>query len=240
MLLILGIALLTIAAGAIGTITGFGTSTIMVPVLLLFLPLPQTLLLVGIIHFFADLWKIALFRQGVRWKLIFGFGIPGVALSFLGARLVFAFPEYALSRTLGALLILYVLFLFWKPQFKLHPSMPTAVSGGALSGFLAGIFGVGGAVRGAFLSAFDLPKAVYIATSGAIGIAIDASRLATYIAGGTRIGLPLQWGLLFFIPASYAGALLAQKIVGHIPQKRFRIVVAVFLLLVGVRLLFAP
>jgi hypothetical protein len=43
---ILYITLITILAGGVGTLTGFGTSTIMVPILLFFLPLPQTLFLV--------------------------------------------------------------------------------------------------------------------------------------------------------------------------------------------------
>ena len=46
----------------------------------------------------------------------------------------------------------------------------TALTGGALYGMSAGIFfGVGGAVRGAFLVTYDLPKEVYIFTAGAIG-----------------------------------------------------------------------
>lgn len=39
------IFLLTLLASIIGTLAGFGISTIMVPVLLIVLPLPQTLLL---------------------------------------------------------------------------------------------------------------------------------------------------------------------------------------------------
>jgi uncharacterized membrane protein YfcA len=42
------IAALTLVASAVGTLTGFGTSTIMVPVLASLLPVPQVLLLVGI------------------------------------------------------------------------------------------------------------------------------------------------------------------------------------------------
>ena len=45
---ILLLAVLTVVASAIGTITGFGTSTMMVPVLVAFFPLPQALLLVGV------------------------------------------------------------------------------------------------------------------------------------------------------------------------------------------------
>ena len=60
-------------------------------------------------------------------------------------------------------------------------------AGGASYGFLADIFGIGGAVRGMFLSAFGLPKAVYIAPSGAIALVIDTTWISTYVTGGTRL-----------------------------------------------------
>ncbi|MEX2054463.1 MAG: sulfite exporter TauE/SafE family protein [Candidatus Colwellbacteria bacterium] len=237
---IIYVTILTIIAGGIGTLTGFGTSTIMVPVLLLFFPLAPTLLLVGIIHWFGDIWKIVLFRQGVRWRLIMLFGVPGVLLTFLGARLVFSVSEILLSQVLGGFLIAYVAFLFSKPSFKFKQNALTATTGGALSGFFAGVFGVGGAIRGAFLSAFDLPKAVYIATAGAIGLAIDTVRIGTYITGGTILPQNLLWGLLLFIPASFVGAHFAKKIVDRIPQKQFRMIIALFLLVVGIKLLLFP
>ena len=197
------IALLTILASGIGTLSGFGTSTIMVPILLLYLPLPQTLLLVGIIHWFGDIWKLLLFRQGINWKLILIFGIPGIIATFIGARIIFSASETLLSQILGGFLISYVAFLFFKPSFKLKQSNNIAILGGALSGFFAGIFGVGGAIRSVFLTVFDLPKAVYIATAGAIAFAIDSTRLTTYIANGVRLDDMLLRGLLLFIPVSF-------------------------------------
>ena len=184
---IIAIAFLTVVASIVGTLSGFGTSSIMVPALLFFFPLPQTLLLAGITHWAVDVWKISFFRQGLRWRLIFLFGVPGVALTFLGARLVFSFPETLLSQILGGFLIAYVVYLFLNPSFKLPQNSATAVVGGGLSGFFAGIFGVGGAIRGAFLSAFNLQKAVYIATAGAIGFAVDATRVTTYVLGGASL-----------------------------------------------------
>lgn len=234
------ITILTVLAGGIGTLTGFGTSTIMVPVLLLFLPLPQTLLLVGIVHWFGDIWKLALFRQGIRWKLLLGFGVPGIIASFLGASLSFSAPETLLSRILGGFLIAYVVFIFANPSFRLKQNNVTAVTGGTFSGFLAGIFGIGGAVRSAFLSVFDLPKAIYISTTGGIALFIDSSRLITYTLRGTRLGQTMAWGLLAFIPASFLGAKLAKLTIDKIPQKYFRIVIAVFLLIVGVKLILFP
>ncbi|MBI2626309.1 MAG: sulfite exporter TauE/SafE family protein [Candidatus Nealsonbacteria bacterium] len=234
---IIYIALLTIIAASVGTLTGFGTSTIMVPILSLFLPLPQTLLLAGVIHYFGDIWKIVFFREGIRWKLLLFFGIPGIIFTFIGARLVFSIPEILLSRILGGFLIAYSSFLFLKPGFKFRQSAKIAALGGGLYGFFAGIFGVGGAIRGAFLSAFDLPKAVYIATAGAIAIAVDSTRLITYFLSGIKLDKIFLLGFLLFIPASFLGAFIAKKISLKIPQNKFRLVVAAFLFLVGIRLL---
>lgn len=237
---ILLIAVLTLVASVVGTFTGFGTSTIMVPVLAAFLPLPQVLLLVGIIHWFGDIWKMLLFRSGIRWKLILLFGITGIAASVAGGLLVFRAPEDRLARALGAFLLAYVLFILAKPRFRIPQTTLTATAGGLLHGFTAGIFGVGGAVRGAFLAAFDLPKAVYIFTSGAIGSIVDSGRILTYWSQGAAFERRLLLGLLLFVPVSFAGAKVAEAIVERVPQDRFRYAVAVVLGLVALQLLLFP
>jgi uncharacterized membrane protein YfcA len=201
---------------------------------------PQTLLFVGIIHWFGNIWKLILFKKGFQWRLILSFGVPGIAATFLGASLVFNIPGMILSRILGTFLICYVIYLFVKSSFRIKPSLLTGACGGALSGFFAGVFGIGGAVRGLFLMAFDLPKEVYIATAGAIALFIDTTRLTTYFLKGARLEQLLLWGLLIFVPASFLGARIARHIVDKIPQEHFRKVVAVFLLLVGIKLILLP
>jgi hypothetical protein len=231
------LCLLTLAASGIGTATGFGTSTVMIPVMVLFVPPPIALLFVGIIHLCGDIWKILLFKGGFDWKLILGFGIPGIAASYLGASLALEVGALPLKRILGAFLILYVAFLFVKRKWALPRTGSTAVSGGLLSGLFAGFFGVGGAVRGAFLAAYNLPKEVYIFTSGLIALFIDLTRVSRYIWGGTRLELDLLVALLVSIPVSFAGAYIAKRLLNHVPQRFFRIVVGVFLALVGMKLL---
>jgi uncharacterized protein len=237
---ILLIALLTLVASAVGTMTGFGTSTIMVPALTPFLPLPQVLLLVGIIHWFGNLWKMLLFRSGARWRLILLFGLPGLAATVAGGLAVFRAPEALLKRVLGAFLLAYVAMILVKSRFRVPQTTGTAVLGGAAYGFSAGLFGVGGAIRGAFLAAYDLPKAVYIFTAGAIGLAVDSGRLATYVWQGAALETRLLWALLVFIPVSFCGAKIAERLVDRIPQSAFRTVVAAFLGLIAVQLLLFP
>jgi len=235
------ITILTFFASIIGTITGFGISTVMVPIILFFLPLPETLLLVGLIHWFGDLWKMLLFKHGIDRKILLYFGIPGVIMASIGASLTLKLPERVGSEIVGVILISYVLYLIFKPAFKLKPRFLSAVLGGAGSGFMGGLTGVGGgALRAIVLTAFNIPKSVYIFTSGVLGALIDASRIGTYFLGGTRIEKSLMLGFLIFIPTSFLGAEVAKKIVDKIPQQKFRIIIAIFLFLLGIKLLIFP
>lgn len=237
---ILLIALLTLAASTIGTITGFGTSTVMIPILVMFLSPIDAIFLVAIIHWFGDIWKVVLFRKGFNFKLIALFGITGLLMSYIGAMVTLEVDSSVLLRILGVFFVIYAVFLLLKSKLKIPAGNISAVTGGALSGFFAGMFGIGGAIRGMFLSAFDLPKAVYIATAGAIGLFVDATRILTYFTAGVKLSDQLLWGLLIFIPVSFFGAKIAKKFVDKIPQEKFRMFVMIFLLLIGVKLIFMP
>lgn len=234
---LIALAVLTLTASSIGTMTGFGTSTIMVPVLSLFLPLPLVLLFVGVIHWFGDIWKMLFFKKGLNWNLVLLFGIPGIIFSFWAARLPLTLPEVPLQRSLGLFLVLYVAFVWFRPTWKMKASNSNALLGGGLSGFFSGIFGVGGAVRSTFLSTYDLPKSVFLFTSGAIGILIDSSRITQYFISGVRVEGSLLFSLIICIPVSLLGAYLAKKLVDKIPQKQFRLFIAIALFVVGLRYL---
>lgn len=231
------LCLLTLLGSVIGTATGFGTSTIMIPVMVLFVPPPIALLFVGIVHLCGDIWKVLLFKGGFDWKLILGFGLSGIVASFLGASLSLQAQMFPLERILGAFLIMYVAFLFFKRDWALPKTNGTAFCGGMLSGLFAGFFGVGGAVRGAFLAAFNLPKEVYIFTSGMIALFIDVTRVTRYIWGGTRLEQDLLLALILSIPVSFIGAYTAKRFLARVPQRSFRIFVGIFLCLVGAKLL---
>lgn len=132
--------LLVLFASFAGTTTCFGTSTILVPLLSLAYSFPETLLFVGVIHWFGDIWKMVFFKKRINWKLILLFGLPGIVFAFLASKLPTALPEQRLKQILGMFLILYVIFLFAKPKWKLAQTNLNASVGGMLSGFFAGLF----------------------------------------------------------------------------------------------------
>jgi len=237
MLSVIAIGFVTLLASCIGTLSGFGLSTIMLPILLLFLPFTQVILLVSIIHWFHSGWNTLLFREGISWHLFAYFGIPGIVTSTFGARLVGGEPEHLLPF-LGVFLIGYSFLLIFVPKFQLPYTRLIALMGGSLSGFFAGIFGMRGAVRSMFLSAFNLPKIVYLGTTGVIAFFVDSTRLFVYVLEGINIDPSLWWGLLLFVPASFVGSYIGRYLVYKISIQYFRKFVALFLLLVGLRLLF--
>jgi uncharacterized membrane protein YfcA len=219
-------------ASFVGTLSGFGVGTLMTPLVLLFIPFPQTIFLICIIHWFHDLWKIIFFHYGIDWKLLVMFGIPTIVGSFFGALFVGFQPEL-LSGLLGAFLVGYVIFLYFKPTFSIPSTTASAIIGGVVSGFFAGIFGVRGAVRGAFLTSYDLQKATYLGTIAIISLLTDTTRFITYWLEGIRLSSDLIWGLLLFIPASFVGVWIGQKVINVIPQEKFRAFIAIFFLLAG-------
>ena len=231
------ISALTFAAALVGTVSGFGISSIMIPVLSLYYPLPAVLLFVGLIHLSGDVWKMVLFRQGVDWRLILVFGIPGILFSYAGATVTLSVPTELLERLLGVFLLSYVAYLFLRSRWKVPRTDLTSAAGGSLSGLFAGLFGVGGAVRSAFLAAYDLPKETYIFVSGAIALFIDITRIVRYLTGGMGLPEDLSLLLLVLVPLSLLGAYVAKRIVTRVPQKYFRMVIAALLGVMGVKFL---
>ena len=234
---IMYISLLTFIASFIGTLSGFGTGTLLTTLLSPYLPYTQMLVFVGIIHWFQGLWKILLFRQEINWRLAFNIGIPSVIATIVGALIVTRMQMHAMLPMLGAFLICYTLYVWYAPAFNITPTLPVTTIGGLISGLFAGMFGIRGAIRSSFLTLFNLPKGTYLATTGLISMVTDTARIATYLLEGAQIDPTLFNGLLIFIPVSYAGALIARQIVYATPQKYFRTLISIFLLLMGIKLL---
>jgi hypothetical protein len=235
------ITLLTFFANIVGTISGFGVSTFMTPILILFLPFPETILLVCIIHWFHDVWKTGFFWHGIDWKLFFYFGVPTIGATFLGALLVSKEQSALLSSLLGLFLIVSVGMMYLMPYLTIPYNWMSTAIGGLLSGFFAGIFGIRGAVRSVFLVAFDLHKATFIGTTGAISFLLDSTRFVTYFfINGLRMERLPWWTFMFLVIASFLGAYVGYLVVDKIPQKQFRLIVAIFLLVVGIKLLVTP
>ncbi len=223
------------ATGA--TLAGFGSSALLIPVAFSFFDLRTAIFLVACFHLFNNLFKIRLFWEKIDFKTFLYFGIPSICFSFGGAALIAILPLDVISKILAVFLIVYAIYSLFKPKLVIKKSLGTAVLGGSLSGFFAGLIGLGGAIRSSFLVAFDLPKEVYIATSAMIAVVIDFTRIPTYIFTGSVQPSSDLFLIPFLIVSAYFGVRLGKFLLNRIDQQMFRRIVSVALLLVGIKLL---
>ena len=224
-------------AEVVGTIAGFGSSTIALPLALLFFDFNTALVLVALLHIFGNISRISFFKKGLDWQLLIKFGVPSVVFSLAGAMLVSRIPQDTLKGILGVFLIVYAAYSIWKDNFRVKASTTSAIVGGGLSGFLAGLIGTGGALRGAFLTGFGLPKEKYIATAAAIAIAVDLTRLPIYLSQGFLTSKYFWYVPTLFVIA-IVGSFIGKQIIKKFPYKVFRKIVLVAILIVGLKFVF--
>lgn len=223
---------LLLVAEVLGTIGGFGSSMLVMPLAGWFLPFDQALGLTALFHVFSNAAKMLLFRKGVDKRLLLWLGIPAVVGVLIGARLTVHLDERLMGLVLGALLVVLGLGLLWKQQWKLRATTTNALAGGVLSGFIAGVAGTGGAVRGITLAAFALEKSAFVSTSAWIDMGVDLSRSVVYTSQGF-VTAPVLAYLPFMAVVSLLGSWLGKQLLERIPQERFRNIVLSLVVIMG-------
>ena len=130
-----------------GTISGFGSSSILLPMVHQFFDYQNAIILVAIYHIFGNTSRLSLTYRHWDKRIFFLFGIPSVIATLIGASLVGQVNPEVLKVILAIVLILFALYSLWKPEFKVTPTPLLGRVGGALSGFTAGLIGTGGVLR---------------------------------------------------------------------------------------------
>ena len=219
-------------------VVGFGTSILMVPILALSMNPFDALIVAGVIDFFNNIWKIALFPRKIDWSVAIPFSIAGVIAAVIGATITVALPVLWFKKVLGLLLIVYVIYSFYKPTFTLKKDRTNTLIGGGFYGFIAGFIGMGGPIRGAFLTAFNLTKGYYVATNGVIAGLVDAVRVSMYWWHGEDIySFAWPFVLIGLIILSFLSALVGRALINKVNAQAFRKIIMVFLAIAGLLLL---
>jgi len=241
MVTMLGLSLLTIFVSAVEFIAGFGISTIMIPVLLLFLTPVHAIFFTSIIDLVHNCFKVWVTRnRPISWFLVFRFGGAAVITTSIGALFLFVIPEMIFQRLIGALLLIYVWFLNHHPQFRVRGGTWSMLAGGGIYGFISGMFGIGGALRTAVLVAFDLSKETYLATHSITSLLVSITRIGTYISRGAQLSSILWLSLWLCVPLTFVGVIVGNALFARISSKQLRLIISFLLSLMGFKFLLFP
>jgi len=229
--------LVVFAATFIGTVAGFGTAIVMTPILLLFFPLPQTLIFTGVIHLLVDIWQVVLFRDHINSRVLIFFGIPSVILSVIGARVLLVSDYEIIISLLGVFLIVYGLFEIFIRDIRIEDKLINHIAGGAVSGFVSGVSGVGGPIRSVFLQALDMPQKQFIFSVGAVALLVDLGRVIAYLSDGISITVDFWIMVLAMIPVSILSAWVGRRFINRLSSGVFKKVICFFLAIAGLVLI---
>lgn len=224
-------------ASFFGTITGFGTSTLLIPLLIDSWGGQETLLFVGIIHWFGDLIKLLLFHRFLDRRIFFIVAFPAVAAAFCAGFLPAYLSSFSLKRLIAGVIALYGAVIVFGFKIRLPASSSSLVFGGIISGFFSAVTGIGGIMRGALLSAFAISRYTYIATLASIGFVIDSARMSSYLISGVSLNNNQYMVLFCALPVSSIAIYGGRALVRVLPQELFKRLVGIALSILAIRLL---
>lgn len=229
------IALLVFFAEAVGSIVGFGSSTLLAPLAFSSTDFRVALIVLAWTHIAGMVTRFVKLHEHIDRQVVVYFGTGSVIGSVAGAVGAGWVAVPTLKLLLGLCTAAYGLVAVVRPVHIQVRSTGTLLIAGVVSGAISGLLGTGGIVQGAVLSATHLKKKVYLSTIAAISIAVDVARVLVY---HQTINVPLV-SVEFLIAAmcmAVIGSLAGLYIAHALPQHIFKRLIGVALLLVGLSL----
>src|SRR5262249_55740183 len=122
---------------------------------------------------------------------------------------------------------------------RVHWGRRAAWIAGALSGGFGGLVGNQGGIRSAAMLGFDVPRTAFVATATAIALFVDGTRLPVYLATQGREIVSAWPTLVVMTLGVVIGTAFGTRVLGRIPERVFRRIIAVFLLALGLYMVLA-
>lgn len=223
----------SVIAGAIAAVTGFGIGSLLTPLLALQVETRVAVAAVSVPHVLGTAVRLWLLKGGIERRVLWSFGITSAAGGLAGAAL----HSWASNRWLTVVFGILLLFAATSETTGLSQRMRfrgwVAWIAGAASGLLGGLVGNQGGIRSAALLGFNLSKANFVGTATAIALFVDGARVPVYLFNQSE-EMAACWPAIALATAGVVGGtVVGSRLLARIPEVWFRRVLAVVLALLG-------
>jgi uncharacterized membrane protein YfcA len=230
------ILIVGLIAGTLGGVVGFGSSIMLMPVLVLAFGPREAVPIMAIASFMGNLSRVLVWWREIDWRACAVYAATAAPAAALGARTLLILPQQIVEVALGLLFLAMIPLRRMLAARGLRARLAHLAVIGAFVGYLTGIVASTGPITVPVFLAYGLTKGAFIATEAAGSLAVYAAKLAVFRTYGalplTIIAKGLITGATLMV-----GAYVAKRFVMAMPPAQFTRLMDGIMLLSGVALL---
>ncbi len=225
-------------AATLASVTGFGGAAILLPITVAVFGVQDAIPILTIAQLIGNASRVWFNRKEVSLPVTKWFATGCVPAAIIGGLLFATASIPLLTRLLGVLLIVMVVWRHLPQQRDWRMPLWGFAPAGAISGFLSALLGSVGPLIAPFFLSYGLVKGAYIGTEALAAVIIHATKLAAYggmsLLDHCNIGMGLLLG-----PVMILGSWVGKRIVDRIPERVFVLLIEATLVIAGLRFLLA-
>jgi len=179
----------------------------------------------------GDVFGVAYYRRHAETKHLVRL-LPWAVLGLASGVTVGAtLPDNDFKRLLGVIVLVLTALMVWQDTRKDQTSVPKGwwfpAVAGVFAGFATMVGNAAGPVMSLYLLSMRLPKNAFIGTSAWFFLVINLVKIPLQILFWGNISLESLTIDLLALPFIALGAFVGLKIVGHLPERAFKVFVLV-------------
>ena len=225
-----------LVAGTLSGIVGFGSSIMLMPVLVVAYGPLQAVPIMAIAAILANLSRILVWWRDVDWRAVGAYSATAVPFAALGAATLLVLPARVIEAALGMFFISMIGVRRWMAAHQLRLGHAHLAMIGVPVGYLTGIVVSTGPLTAPIFLAAGLVKGAFLSSEAAASLAVYLAKAAVFRSFGA-----LPWDIVAkgLITGStlMAGAFIAKRFVLKMEPDRFRLLMDGLMLVSGATLL---
>lgn len=232
----IAILALGLAAGTIGGIVGFGSSIMLMPILMLAFGPKEAVPIMAIAALLANLSRVAVWWREIDWRANAAYCVTAIPAAAMGARTLLKLEAPLIEAFLGFLFIAMVPIRRWLLARGLRIRLWHLCIVGAGIGFLSGLVASTGPINTPFFLAYGLVKGAYLSTEALGSMAVGITKAIVFQRFDA---LPPETALRGLIVGAsvMAGSWVARGFVLRLDAQQFRLLMDALLICAGAVLL---
>jgi len=232
----IAILALGLAAGTVGGIVGFGSSIMLMPILMLAFGPKEAVPIMAIAALLANLSRVAVWWREIDWRANAAYCVTAIPAAAMGARTLLKLEPQLIEAFLGFLFIAMVPIRRWLMARGLRIRLWHLSVVGAGIGFLSGLVASTGPINTPFFLAYGLVKGAYLSTEALGSMAVGITKAIVFQRFDA---LPPETALRGLIVGGsvMAGSWVARGFVLRLDAQQFRLLMDGLLICAGAVLL---